>query len=52
MSLNYNPIRDSNFKTSFEKINEYEWLQNFLEQNPDVKLRWEQHKTYEILKKR
>jgi hypothetical protein len=45
---------DHNFKDTkliFERLKEWEWLQRFLEQNPDVNVRWEQHITYEILKK-
>ena len=33
-----------------EKLQEWEQLVRFIELNPDIKLRWEQHKTYEILK--
>ena len=33
-----------------EKLEEYDWFYRFLEQNPDVKERYETHKTYEILK--
>jgi hypothetical protein len=33
-----------------EKLEQWEWFSRFVEMNPDVKLRWEQHKTYEILK--
>lgn len=32
-----------------ERLEEWVWLRNFLEQNPDVKERYEVHKTYEIL---
>jgi len=32
-----------------EKLVEWEWYERFIAQNPDLKLRWEQHKTYEIL---
>ena len=39
------------FKTTRERLEEWDWLQRFLEQNPDVEKRWQQHKTYEILKK-
>ena len=33
-----------------QKLEEWEWYARFIEMNPDVKERWEQHKTYEILK--
>jgi hypothetical protein len=33
-----------------EKLEQWEWFQRFLEQNPDIEERWVQHKTYEILK--
>lgn len=32
-----------------QKIEEYDWLMRFLEQNPDIKERYEAHKTFEIL---
>jgi len=32
-----------------EKLEQWDWFERFLAQNPDIKLRWEQHKTYEIL---
>ena len=33
-----------------EKLQQWEWMIRFIESNPDVKLRWDQYKTYEILK--
>ena len=33
-----------------EKLAQWDWFQRFLGLNPDVAARWEQHKTYEILK--
>ena len=33
-----------------EKLEQWEWFERFLGLNPDVSVRWEQHKTYEILK--
>lgn len=32
-----------------QKLEEWEWYSRFIEMNPDLKERWEQHKTYEIL---
>lgn len=39
----------SEFKTTAERLTEWSWYERFIAQNPDLKLRWEQHKTYEIL---
>lgn len=36
-------------KLTAEKLVEWEWFHRFLESNPDVKERYEVHKTYEIL---
>lgn len=33
-----------------EKLEQWTWFERFLAVNPDVEQRWEQHKTYEILK--
>ena len=33
-----------------EKLEQWNWFERFLALNPDVEQRWEQHKTYEILK--
>lgn len=33
-----------------EKLKQWEWFEQFMVTNPDIKERWEQHKTYEILK--
>lgn len=33
-----------------EKLEQWIWFERFLALNPDVKERWEQYKTYEILK--
>lgn len=33
-----------------QRLQEWEWHCRFIEMNPDIKERWEQHKTYEILK--
>jgi hypothetical protein len=33
-----------------EKLEQWQWFERFLEQNPDIEERWAQHKTYEILK--
>lgn len=38
-----------NIKLVAEKLEEWEWFHRFLESNPDVKERYEVHKTYEIL---
>jgi hypothetical protein len=38
-----------NGKLVAEKLKEWEWFHRFLESNPDVKERYETHKTYEIL---
>lgn len=32
-----------------EKLKQWQWFERFIELNPDVKERWKQHKTYEIL---
>ena len=32
-----------------DKLEQWEWYQRFIEMNPDLQERWEQHKTYEIL---
>ena len=37
------------FKVLEEKLGDWDVFQSFLEQNPDVKERYEVHKTYEIL---
>jgi len=42
-------VHPTNFKLVAEKLVEWEWYERFIAQNPDLKLRWEQHKTYEIL---
>jgi hypothetical protein len=39
----------SEFKTTAERLTEWSWYERFIAQNPDIQLRWEQHKTYEIL---
>jgi hypothetical protein len=33
-----------------EKLEQWQWFERILEQNPDIEERWAQHKTYEILK--
>lgn len=33
-----------------QRLEEWVWYRNFVEQNPDIKARWEAHKTYEILR--
>lgn len=33
-----------------EKLAQWTWFERFLGLNPDVAARWEQHKTFEILK--
>ena len=40
----------ANYKLVAEKLREWEWMERFIASNPDVKLRWDQHKTFEILK--
>jgi len=44
----------SNIQTTFklvaDRLVEWEWYERFIAQNPDLKDRWEQHKTYEKLK--
>ena len=42
-----NPV--PNTKLVSEKLEEYDWFYRFLEQNLDVKERYERHKTFEIL---
>jgi len=42
-------VHPTNFKLVAEKLVEWEWYERFIAQNPDLKDRWEQHKTYEIL---
>ena len=39
-----------NYKLTAERLEEWQWFQNFLNQNPDIKERYAVHKTYEILK--
>mgnify|MGYP006269183885 CR=1 FL=1 len=39
-----------NYKLVAEKLEEWDWFMNFLEQNPDIKEKYQAHKTYEILK--
>lgn len=43
-------IPRANFKLAAEKLEEWESLQGFLNQNPDVAERYKVYKTYEILK--
>ena len=38
------------FKLTAERLTEWSWYERFIAQNPDLQHRWEQHKTYEILK--
>ena len=38
------------YKLVAEKLQEWEWYHRFIAMNPDLEDRWEQHKTYEILK--
>ena len=38
------------FKLTAERLTEWSWYERFIAQNPDIQPRWEQHKTYEILK--
>jgi hypothetical protein len=38
------------FKLTVERLKEWEWYNRFVDQNPDIQARWEQHKIYEILK--
>ena len=52
-SMSYNGISNVTpvaYTLVSEKLKEWDWLQRFIETNPDLKDRWEQHKTYEILK--
>ena len=39
-----------NYKLTAERLEEWQWFTNFMDQNPDVKERFAVHKTYEILK--
>lgn len=39
-----------NTKLVAQKIEEWEWMNRFIETNPDIKQRYETHKTFEILK--
>lgn len=43
-------LMSTGFKTTFEKLDDWDIYHRFLEQNPDVKERYEAHKTFEILK--
>ena len=38
------------FKLTAERLVEWEWFNRFLAMNPDIQARYEQQKTYEILK--
>ena len=38
-----------NYKLTAERLEEWQWFTNFMDQNPDVKERFAVHKTYEIL---
>ncbi len=38
------------FKLTAERLVEWNWYNRFIAMNPDIADRWEQHKTYEILK--
>lgn len=38
-----------NYKLTAERLEEWQWFQNFMDQNLDVKERFAVHKTYEIL---
>jgi ribosome biogenesis protein Tsr3 len=44
-----NPLNDKPFYLVVEKLEEFDYFMRFLELNPDVKERYEAHKTYEIL---
>lgn len=41
---------DNNVTLVLEKLEQWEWFMRFIATNPDLEDRWEQHKTYEILK--
>ena len=43
------PPTDAQFKLVREKIQEWGWMYSFINSNPDVKERYEVHKTFEIL---
>ena len=49
MSYDSPPMTLTEYKLVAEKIEEYNWFYRFLEQNPDIKARYEAHKTYERL---
>jgi len=42
-------VHTPKFKLVEEKLEEWQWYERFIAQNPDLQERWEQHKTYEIL---
>lgn len=38
------------FKLTAERLLEWQWYNRFIAMNPDLQERWQQHKSYEILK--
>lgn len=49
MATQHSTYQDQKFTLVAEKLVEWEWLQRFLEQNPDIKEKYETYKTFEIL---
>ena len=55
--MSYSKLRDlvganvpmTNVTLVADKLEEWEWMNRFIESNPDVKERYEVHKTFEIL---
>jgi len=47
--VNIDQFKIKNQSLIAERLEEWVWLRNFLDQNPDVAERYETHKTYEIL---
>lgn len=55
--MSYSKLRDlvganvpmTNVTLVAEKLEQWEWYARFIEMNPDLQERWEQHKTFEIL---
>lgn len=50
MSNPFNIYQDNKVTLIAEKLEEWEWYARFIAMNPDLQDRWDQHKTYEILK--
>ena len=49
--MSYQGLKDAIGRTLVvEKLEQWEWFNRFIEMNPDLQERWEQHKIYEKLK--